>query len=135
MARSKTTTQANESERFDVLDAGPSFGGYYLWIEARAGTARYAALPPGALTGHTADDQAETVLLNLLRGAALAVTRAALASAALFVLRVALAAALVLTFLHPSLQALHPAAGAAIWCALVVWAALALRDARNATRA
>jgi tRNA(Ile)-lysidine synthase len=38
-------------------------------LEARARAARYAALPPGALTGHTADDQAETVLLNLLRGA------------------------------------------------------------------
>ncbi len=40
-------------------------------IEARARRARYAALPSGVLTGHTMDDQAETVLLNVLRGAAL----------------------------------------------------------------
>ncbi len=43
---------------------GPNF-------EARARAARRAVLPAGALTGHTMDDLAETVLLNVLRGAGL----------------------------------------------------------------
>lgn len=38
-------------------------------LEARARHARYAVLPDDVLTGHTADDRVETILLNLLRGA------------------------------------------------------------------
>lgn len=44
------------------VEAGPN-------LEARAREARYGVLPFGVATGHTMEDQAETVLLNLLRGA------------------------------------------------------------------
>ncbi len=37
-------------------------------LEQRARLARKTVLGPDAMTGHTADDQAETVLINLLRG-------------------------------------------------------------------
>jgi tRNA(Ile)-lysidine synthase len=47
-----------------VVEPGPNF-------EARARSARRRAMPTGVLTGHTMDDLAETVVLNMLRGAGL----------------------------------------------------------------
>jgi tRNA(Ile)-lysidine synthase len=52
---------AIRAERVE-LEPGPN-------LEARARAARYSALPADVMTGHTLDDQAETVLLNMLRGA------------------------------------------------------------------
>lgn len=45
-----------------VVEPGPN-------LEDRARRARFGSLPPGVLTGHTADDQAETLMLAILRGA------------------------------------------------------------------
>ena len=53
---------AGFEERLVAVEPGPN-------LEARAREARFGALPPDVATGHTMDDQAETVLVNVLRGA------------------------------------------------------------------
>lgn len=55
---------ARFESRSVVVEPGPD-------LEARARRARYGVLPAGVMTGHTMDDQAETVVINLLRGAGL----------------------------------------------------------------
>ena len=58
----------NLSLPFELHDVVVDPGGN---LEARARAARRAVLPHKVFTGHTMDDQAETIVLNMMRGAAL----------------------------------------------------------------
>ncbi|NNN22431.1 MAG: tRNA lysidine(34) synthetase TilS [Acidimicrobiales bacterium] len=68
-----------ETETHFVSDLADRFAGkFYSYklsiedgpnLEARLREARFKVLPSGVATGHTMDDQAETVLLQLMRGA------------------------------------------------------------------
>jgi hypoxanthine phosphoribosyltransferase len=70
--------EGSDVEAAVVAEAAVRFGADFLSekvvvppgpnLEARARAARFSVLPEGAATGHTMDDQAETILLNLLRG-------------------------------------------------------------------